>query len=147
MFFRREKPHKLSFDERLEKLKELGFTIEREDAGRARAVRGGCAAVVEDAPGGDAKVYRAGLMAGGEIGILVDGGFQKFFVTPGGKRLPALAGQLRALHNFEEDLREGLGLKSLYNQSLGTVNTAHLYDRVQGRDRGERTKPWEHVGR
>ena len=29
---------------------------------------------------------------GKEIGTLTDGGFQKFFTTPSGKRKPALAG-------------------------------------------------------
>jgi len=31
---------------------------------------------------------RAGLSMGTEIGELVDGGFQKFFQTPSGKRQP-----------------------------------------------------------
>jgi hypothetical protein len=57
-----------------------------------------------------------------------------FFLTPSGEKSAALAEQLRELHEFLEDLREGLGHSSLYNTSLGTTNQKHLYDRVAGRD-------------
>jgi hypothetical protein len=80
---------------------------------------------------------------GNEIGALVDAGFQKFFQTPSGKRKPGLAEELKALHDFEEDLREGLGEESYYNQSLGTVSTFYLYDRLKDRDRGAPKRIWE----
>ena len=48
--------------------------------------------------------------------------------------MPALASQLQALHAFDEDLREALGLTSLYNVSLGTTADEHLYDRLEDRD-------------
>ena len=51
-----------------------------------------------------------------------------------GRRIPALAEHLTALHHFQEDLREALGLVSLYNQGLGTTFDQHMYDRVKGRD-------------
>ena len=41
-----------------------------------------------------------------------------------------------ALHEFDDDLREGLGLTTLYNQALGTTCDDHLYDRVEDRDAG-----------
>ena len=85
----------------------------------------------------------AGMEMGGEIGALVDGGFQKFFRTPAGKNRPALADDLKALHEFEEDLREALGQESYYNQSLGTVSTLYLYDRVKDRDGGVPKRVWE----
>ena len=69
-----------------------------------------------------------------EIGLLVDEGYQKFFRTPKGRRVPALAEHLTALHDFQEDFREALGLVSLYNQGLGTTFDQHMYDRVEGRD-------------
>ena len=47
---------------------------------------------------------------------------------PSGKVKPALASELKALHDFEEDLKEGLGLETLYNEALGTVSTYYLYD-------------------
>jgi len=80
---------------------------------------------------------------GDEIGSLVDGGYQKFFRTPSGKTKPALASELKAIHDFEEDLKEALGLESLYNESLGTVSTYYLYDRVKDRDSGVPKRVWE----
>ena len=95
--------------------------------------RGLCAVDVKETAGALQVEDRAGLALGGEIAVLVDGGFQKFFRTPSGRTRPALAEDLRALHAFEEDLKEVLGLKSLYNESLGTVSTFYQYDRLQGR--------------
>ncbi|MBI1789923.1 MAG: hypothetical protein HYR60_20530 [Acidobacteria bacterium] len=107
-----------------------------------QVTRDGCAAVVEK--GVPPRVAgRAGILLGGAIATLVDGGFQKFFQSPDGKRKPALAGELRAIHEFQEDLCEALGLISLYNESLGTVSTQYLYDRVKDRDRGVPRRPWE----
>lgn len=126
MFFRRKRPHNPTFEERLATLKRRGFDVERLAASRARLRRGACAALVaEDA------ILRAGIEIQGEIAALVDGGFQKFLETPAGVRQPALASQLKDLHDFEEDLRAGLGLTSLYNQSLGTTFDRHAYDGLQ----------------
>ena len=85
----------------------------------------------------------AGIAMGDEIGALVDGGFQKFFRAVSGKNRPALADDLKVLHEFEEDLKEALGQESYYNQSLGTVSTFYLYDRVKDRDRGVPKRVWE----
>ena len=144
MFFRREKLQEPTFNERLERLKGLRFVIERLTADKAKAVRNGIAAVVEDAPGRCPHVNKAGLLIGDEIGLLVNGGYQMFWRTPSGRRMPAQATQLRELHAFQEDLKEGLGLTSLYNESLGTTSGQHLYDRVEHRDDGASHKPWEH---
>jgi hypothetical protein len=106
--------------------------------------RNGVAAVFESGSDGIPRVNeRAGVVIGKEIGTLTDEGFQKFFTTPSGKRKPALAEELKEIHNFEEDLREALGLTTLYNESLGTVSNLYLYDRVEGRDFGHADKPWE----
>jgi hypothetical protein len=67
-----------------------------------------------------------------------------FWRTPTGRTAPALATHLKALHAFEEDLKEGLGLTSLYNEGLGTTSDLHLYDRVQHRDEAPSGKPWDH---
>jgi len=134
MFFRRERPEVVTFGERLKSLESAGFVVRPQADKSARLIRGQCAADVEDAPGGVARIGRAGVLIGDEIGLLVDGGFQKFFQTPSGKRLPALASHLKALHDFEEDVWEALGLTSLYNQSLGTTCDYHVYDRLVGRD-------------
>jgi hypothetical protein len=143
MFFRRERQKKVTFQERLEAARSKGFTWSAIDGGRVRVSRGCVAAVLEDAGGMPRVVERAGIDIGGEIGALVDGGFQKFFLTPSGKRKPALAEELKAIHEFQEDLREALGMESLYNESLGTVSTFYNYDRLKDRDRGVPKRAWE----
>ena len=144
MFFRREQPKEITFDQRMEDLRKAGFTVTPAGANRVTVRRDCYAAVLEDLPGVAPRVVgRAGILMAGGIGKLVDGGFQKFFLAPGGQKKPALASELRDIHEFEEDLREALGLVSLYNESLGTVSTEYLYDRVQGRDRGVPKRPWE----
>ena len=142
MFFRREKPKQLTFQDYLTKAEKQHFVTEKTIAGHAKVSRGGVAAILEDVPGQHPKVSeRAGLEMGPEIASLVDGGFQKFFQTPSGKKRPAQASELKAVHEFQEDLREALGIPSLYNESLGTVSNLYLYDRVDDRDAGI-THPW-----
>ena len=143
MFFRRQHPKILTFAERLEKLRGGGFTLTPTMGGVTRASRGGCAVDLKDENGTVAIAGRAGVLQGSEIGALVDGGYQKFFETPSGAKKPALADELQALHEFEEDLKEGLGQESYYNDSLGTVSTFYLYDRVKDRDRGVPKRVWE----
>jgi hypothetical protein len=143
MFFRREKPRQSTFAERIESLTTLGFTTESLDSRRARVSRHGIAAIVEDQPDQPPHVNRAGLLIGGEIGLLVNAGYQVFWRTPAGAQVPAQAAQLKALHAFEDDLKERLGLATLYNQGLGTTSDLHLYDRVEHRDQGAAPKPWE----
>jgi hypothetical protein len=127
----------------MEELRHAGFTITPMAGGVVRARRGGCAVDLKDENGSVALAGRAGMERGSEIGALVDGGFQKFFETPSGGKKPALADELKALHDFEEDLREALGQESYYNQSLGTVSTFYLYDRVKDRDCGVPKRVWE----
>ena len=107
-----------------------------------RASRANCAVDLKE-ENGTVHAGIAGMVIDAEIGALVDGGFQKFFRTPAGKNRPALADDLKALHEFEEDLKEALGQESYYNQSLGTVSTFYLYDRVKDRDRGVPKRVWE----
>jgi hypothetical protein len=143
MFFRREKPHQFTFEERTGNLKQLGFEILRESSEQVRVTRGGYGAIVKSLGDGAVGIGKAGVLVGGEIALLVHGGYQMFLRTPSGKELPALASQLKALHDFDEDLREGLGLTSLYNLSLGTTADEHLYDRVAERDHPLHVRPWE----
>jgi hypothetical protein len=145
MFFRRERPKHLTFDDQMNAARGAGFHTEAISGGKTRIERNGIAAVVEPVgPDGAVKfVERAGVIMGKEIGTLTDEGFQKFFTTPSGKRKPALAHELKEIQNFQEDLREAMNLTSLYNESLGTVSNVYVYDRVEGRDRGEHNKPWE----
>jgi hypothetical protein len=143
MFFRRKHIENPTFAERLENLRGAGFMIAPMAGGVVRASRGGCAVDLKDDNGTVALAGRAGVAWGSEIGALVDGGFQKFFETLSGAKKPALADDLKALHEFEEDLKQGLGQESYYNQSLGTDSTFYLYDRVKDRDRGVPKRVWE----
>jgi hypothetical protein len=88
-----------------------------------------------------------GYLIGGEISKLVNRGYQQFLKTAK-TEVPATADHLKALHQFAEELKEALGLPSLYNESLGTVSESYHYDRIQDRDEPqvERPKrPWETV--
>jgi hypothetical protein len=144
MFFRRPRLKEPTYEDRMDQIRRAGFTAEvLSGSRRVRVSRNGCAAILE-LPDGEVRVIEpAGIIMSGEIGALIDGGYQKFFETPSGKRKPALASDLRALHDFQEDLKEALGLTSLYNESLGTVSTYYQYDRVKDRDQGVPKRAWE----
>jgi len=143
MFFRRERPKKLSFRERLNIAKQAGFVEDKLPDGRTRITKHGVGAVVGDEAQGQPEIEKAGILIGPEIATLLNCGYQVFFETPSGKRIPAQAEQLHALHEFEEDLKAALGLTDLYNTALGTTSQKHMYDRVFHRDTGDQPKPWE----
>ena len=143
MFFRHERPKVLSFDDHLAKARAAGFNVQSGSTG-TRIERNGIACIVKPGAGDVPTISeRSGIVTGNEIGTLTDGGFQKFFRTPSGKSKPALAEELVAIHDFQEDLREALGLTTLYNEALGTVSNLYLYDRVKGRDQAPVHKPWQ----
>jgi hypothetical protein len=125
MFFRRPRPHIPSFSERVERLKQAGFSTENLPAGRVRIAKHGIAAVIDDQ-----AMEKAGVLICGEVGVLLNRGYQMFLETPSGKRFPATADQLKALHEFEDDVKEALDLVNLYNTSLGTTSRKHNYDRL-----------------
>ncbi len=143
MFFRRETPRTPTFEERLSNLSKFGIKSSANPSGGTRVSRGQFAAVVKDLGEGKVGITKAGVLVGSEIAEVVHGGYQMFLQTPSGKKLPALATQLTGLHDFDEDLREGIGSTSLYNLSLGTTADEHLYDRVTGRDNPHGPLPWE----
>jgi hypothetical protein len=145
MFFRRQKPGVPAFEDRLAELRHAGFEVDRQAGRKLRLRRGICAAEVEDVPGAAPRVLRAGILAGEGIAAVTHGGYQMFLVTESGQKMPATASHLKNLHAFTEDLKEGLGLGSLYNTSLGTTCEDHHYDRVCGRDRPPEPKPWRKV--
>ena len=111
-------------------------------AGARRVSKYGCAA--EIAPGdtgsGTRIVVKPGWVLGGEIARLVDRGYQKFLKTSK-LEIPATAEHLRCLHKFSEELKESVGALVLYNESLGTVSEAYVYDRVKDRDKAEAERP------
>jgi hypothetical protein len=143
MFFRREHPKNPTFQERLNQLQTQGFTVKPLSGDAVRVSRGICAVDLSEHKNQILVSDRAGILMGDQIGMLVDGGFQKFFRTASGKTKPALAEELKALHDFDVDVREGLGQQSYYNEALGTVSTFYLYDRVKDRDRGVPKRVWE----
>src|SRR5712671_7748995 len=89
-----------------------------------------------------------GYVIGSEISKLINRGYQQFLKTAK-TEVPATADHLKALQQFTEELKEGLGLPVLYNESLGTVSESYHYDRIKDRDKpaAERPKrPWEKAG-
>jgi hypothetical protein len=98
-------------------------------------------AAIEPSPGGGVRIFAyPGYVIGGEISKLVDLGHQKVLRTSKAD-YPATADHLKALHDFAEELKEGLGAISLYNESLGTVSESYMYDRLRGRDLPEAERP------
>jgi hypothetical protein len=143
MFTRREKPKVPTFEERLQTMGRMGILSAKKGPGSAAVMRSIAAGVVKETGANTYLIASAGIVMGNEIGELVDGGNQKFWLTKSGKKQPALAEELREVHALVEDVREALGMTSLYNEGLGSVNTHHLYDRVRDRDQGVPKRPWE----
>lgn len=131
------KPKPRAFDEVLSGLRSLQFDV-RDVPAVANQVwieKYGCAIVLaRPAKGpGVAMVVRPGCVVGGEIGHILDRGYQKFLKTSR-LEVPATADHLRSLHRFAEEVKEITNSVSLYNESLGTVSDEYMYDRVKGRD-------------
>src|SRR5215813_7646139 len=106
------------------------------------------AAIQKDGESGVKIFAFPGYVIGSEISKLINRGYQQFLKTAKAE-VPATADHLKALQQFTEELKEGLGLPSLYNESLGTVSESYHYDRVKDRDKPapERPKrPWEKAG-
>jgi hypothetical protein len=115
-------------------------------SGRVFLKKYNASAAIERAPDGGVKIFAyPGYLIGGEISKLVDHGYQKVLKTTK-TEVPATADHLKALHQYAEELKEGTGGISLYNESLGTVSAEYQYDRVRDRDLpdAERPKrPWQ----
>ena len=127
----------------MERLKETGFTTTDRDGGGVLVTKYGCGALIEKTASGEPRfAVRPGLVAGEGVAHLLDRGFQKFWQTDE-RSFPALARQLKALHNFEEDLRALMGLTSLYNEALGTVSSRYVYDRIESREGPKHHQPFD----
>src|SRR5579871_1878133 len=107
-------------------------------------------AAIQKTPDDGVKIFAyPGYLIGSEISKLVNRGYQQFLKTSK-TEVPATADQLKALQSFSEELKMGLGLPSLYNESLGTVSESYHYDRIENRDKAtiDRPKrPWEVAGK
>jgi hypothetical protein len=144
-----KKQENRSYEEALQWFRDHGFDL-LDAPGTTNRVflkKLNCSAAIEKAP--DAQSARIfaypGYLVGGEIAKLINRGYQQFLKTTKNE-LPATADKLQALHQFVEEFKEGLGLPSLYNESLGTTSEGYVYDRVANRDLPEAKRPkrpWE----
>ncbi len=132
-----------SFEEAVAWFREHGFDV-LETPGNSNRVflkKNRCSAAIERGPDGGVRIFAyPGYLISGEISKLVDHGYQKVLKTSKAEH-PATADHLKALHDFAEELKEGIGAISLYNESLGTVSESYMYDRVRGRDLPESERP------
>jgi hypothetical protein len=139
-----KKPRQRTYNEVISQLRSLQFEVQdvAGAAGQTRISKYGCSIVLERAQNeaGLRMAVRPGPVIGGEIAHLVDRGFQKFFHTSKSE-FPATAEQLKTLHRFVEEIKEIAGSVTLYNEALGTVSDAYLYDRVKGNDVPESERP------
>jgi hypothetical protein len=137
------------FDQTLEQLRAHGFEVTAATGvpGGMMVTKHGAGAVLVAAEGGAALAVSPGLMVRGEVGRLLDRGYQKF-IKSSQYEIPASAAQLQAIHAFSEELKQVSGATSLYNESLGTTSDLYEYDRLKGRDAeaAEAGQPWELTG-
>jgi hypothetical protein len=137
-----------SFEEAVAWFRDHGFDVLEAPGANTRIFlkKYHCSAAVERTADGGVKIFAyPGYLINGEISKLVDHGYQKVLKTTKSES-PATAEHLKALHDFSEELKEGLGMISLYNEGLGTVSEAYVYDRVRDRDlpAAERPqRPWQ----
>ena len=140
-----------NFDEVVSWLRDHGFDLIEAPGTKARVFLkkyNVSAAIQKNGPEGVKIFAYPGYLIGSEISKLINRGYQQFLKTAK-TEVPATADHLKALQQFTEELKEGLGLPSLYNESLGTVSESYQYDRIEDRDKpkAERPKrPWEKAG-
>src|SRR5438445_10594530 len=139
-----------TYEEALAWLRDHGFDVTDAPGTTARVFlrKYNVSAAIQKGPDDSVKIFAyPGYLVGSEISKLINRGYQQFLKTSK-TEIPATADHLKALQQFSEELKEALGLPSLYNESLGTVSEAYQYDRIADRDKPttERPKrPWERV--
>lgn len=134
---------KRSFDDAVAYLRDHGFELLEAPGTKSRLFlkKYNVSAAIEKDDDGNVKIFaRPGYLIGGEIAKLIDRGYQKFLKTTK-TEVPATADHLRAIHDFTEELKEAIGGISIYNEALGTVSDAYVYDRVEDRDEPEAARP------
>jgi hypothetical protein len=140
-----------TYEEALNWLRDHGFDLIEAPGTQARVFlkKYGCSAAIQKNGDDGVKIFAyPGYLIGSEISKLVNKGYQQFLKTAK-TEVPATADHLKALQQFTEEMKEGLGLPSLYNESLGTVSESYHYDRIENRDKPvmDRPKrPWEKAG-
>ena len=132
----KKKRHQLDFEQTISQLNAHGFEASTYApiAGAMLVTKHGAGAVLVAAPGAPAAfAVGPGIVVRGEVGRLLDRGYQKFIKTSQ-YEIPATAVQLQDIHAFSEELKQVSGSISLYNESLGTTSDVYQYDRLQGRE-------------
>jgi hypothetical protein len=135
------------YEDTLSWLREHGFDILETPGtsnGRVFLKKNFVSAAIERASDGTTKLFAyPGYLVSGEISKLINKGYQQVLKTTK-TEIAATADHLRALHDFTEELKEAMGVPSLYNESLGTVSESYHYDRVKDRENTAAPKrPWE----
>src|SRR6204780_3004063 len=139
-----------TYEDALAWLREHGFDVTEAPGttGRVFLRKYNVSAAIQKTPEDGIKIFAyPGYLIGSEISKLVNRGYQQFLKNSK-TEVPATAEHLKALQMFTEELKEALGLPSLYNESLGTVSDSYQYDRVKDRDEPEVDRPkrsWETV--
>src|ERR1700719_5358967 len=139
-----------TYEEALAWLRDDGFDVTEAPAtnGRVFLRKYNVSAAIQKTPEDGVKIFAyPGYLVGSEISKLVNRGYQQFLKNSK-TEVPATAEHLKALQSFTEELKEALGLPSLYNESLGTVSESYHYDRGKDRDQPEverPKRPWETV--
>jgi hypothetical protein len=141
-----------SYEEALAWVRDHGFDVTEAPGTTARVFlrKYNVSAAIQKAPDDAVKIFAyPGYLIGSEISKLINRGYQQFLKTSK-TEIPASADHLKSLQSFSEELKEALGLPSLYNESLGTVSESYHYDRIENRDKApvDRPKrPWEVAGK
>src|ERR1700704_1416037 len=132
-----------TFEDATNWLREHGFDINEAPGAQTRVFlrKYNVSAAIQKTDDGGVKIFAyPGYMVGTEISKLVNRGYQQFLKTAK-TEVPATADHLKALQQFTEELKEGLGLPVLYNESLGTVRESYPYDRIKDRDKPTAARP------
>jgi hypothetical protein len=121
-----------------------GMLVAKHGAGAVLVEAGAAAASAKESGSHAALAIAPGALVRGEVGRLVDRGYQKFIKTAQFE-IPALATQLQAIHEFSAELNLVTGDLGLYNEALGTTSDLYLYDRLKDRELLGPTPaaPWE----
>jgi hypothetical protein len=140
-----------TYEEALNWLRDHGFDLIEAPGtqGRVFVKKYNVSAAIQKDGDDHVKIFAyPGYLISGEISKLVNKGYQQFLKTSK-TEVPATADHLKALQQFTEELKEGLGLPTLYNESLGTVSESYQYDRIENRDKPAEARPkrpWEKAG-
>jgi hypothetical protein len=141
-----KKTQQANFEQALEILRASGFETAPYAAvpGGVLASREGVGAVLVAGEAAARIAVGTGRIVAGELSRLVDRGYQKFLKTSRFE-LPARAGDLHAIHAFDEELKQLTGAESLFNESIGTTSDRYEYDRVKGRvaTSAAGARPWD----